>query len=101
VRTDKEESAQYVAMQELSYADIEPAVYEEPRTPPDQQEASSLLLSDSPVLSLNDLLSFAYQISQAMDFLSSRNVGPIPRPPIAQGFSALERGWMTRPEPSS
>ncbi|XP_018517468.1 platelet-derived growth factor receptor beta isoform X2 [Lates calcarifer] len=70
---NKEESAQYVAMQELRYADIEPAVYETPYTPPDQQEASSLLLSDSPVLSLNDLLSFAHQISQAMDFLSSRN----------------------------
>ncbi|XP_044227141.1 platelet-derived growth factor receptor beta-like isoform X1 [Thunnus albacares] len=70
---NKEESVQYVAMQELSYADIEPAVYETPYTSPDQQEASSLLLSDSPLLSLNDLLSFSYQISQAMDFLSSRN----------------------------
>ncbi|XP_040907252.1 platelet-derived growth factor receptor beta-like isoform X2 [Toxotes jaculatrix] len=68
-----EESAQYVAMQQLSYADIEPVVYETPYTPPDQQEASSVLLSDSPVLSLGDLLSFSYQVSQAMDFLSSRN----------------------------
>lgn len=40
----------------------------------DQQEASSLLLSDSPLLSLNDLISFSYQIVQAMDFLSSRKV---------------------------
>ncbi|XP_023283929.1 platelet-derived growth factor receptor beta-like [Seriola lalandi dorsalis] len=70
---NKEESAQYVAMKELSYADIEPAVYETPYIAPDQQEASSLLLSDSPLLSLNDLLSFSYQISQAMDFLCSRN----------------------------
>ncbi|KAK2882351.1 platelet-derived growth factor receptor beta-like isoform X1 [Channa argus] len=70
---NKEESAQYVAMQELSYADIEPTVYEAPYSPTDQQAASSLLLSDSPQLSLNDLLSFSYQISQAMDFLSSRN----------------------------
>lgn len=31
---NKEESAQYVAMQELRYADIEPAVYETPYTPP-------------------------------------------------------------------
>ncbi|XP_005949327.2 platelet-derived growth factor receptor beta [Haplochromis burtoni] len=69
---NKEESAQYVAMKELSYADIEPAVYETPYTPADQQEASSLLLSDSPLLSLNDLISFSYQIVQAMDFLSSR-----------------------------
>lgn len=30
---NKEESAQYVAMKELSYADIEPAVYETPYTP--------------------------------------------------------------------
>ncbi|KAG8008354.1 Platelet-derived growth factor receptor beta [Nibea albiflora] len=66
------ESAQYVAMKELSYADIEPAVYETPYTPPDQQEAS-LLLSDSPLLTLNDLLSFSFQVSQAMDFLSNRN----------------------------
>ncbi|KAF0022896.1 hypothetical protein F2P81_024877 [Scophthalmus maximus] len=69
----KEEAAQYVAMKELSCADIEPALYETPCTPADQQEASSLLLSDSPLLNLRDLLSFSYQISQAMDFLSSRN----------------------------
>ncbi|XP_078028845.1 platelet-derived growth factor receptor beta-like isoform X2 [Epinephelus lanceolatus] len=70
---NKEESVQYVAMKELSYANIEPAVYETPYTPTDQKEALAVLLSDSPVLSLNDLLSFSYQISQAMDFLSSRN----------------------------
>lgn len=70
---NKQESVQYVAMQELSYADIEPAVYETPYTPTDQQETSPLLLSDSPVLSLKDLLGFSYQVSQAMDFLSSRN----------------------------
>ncbi|XP_040006947.1 platelet-derived growth factor receptor beta-like [Xiphias gladius] len=70
---NKEESAQYVAMQKLNYAITEATVYETPYTPPDQQEASPLLLSDSPLLSLNDLLSFSYQISQAMDFFSSRN----------------------------
>ncbi|XP_026166134.1 platelet-derived growth factor receptor beta-like isoform X2 [Mastacembelus armatus] len=70
---NKEERVHYVTMQELSYADIEPVVYEAPYTPPDGQEASSLLLSDSSHLSLNDLLSFSYQIAQAMDFLSSRN----------------------------
>ncbi|XP_020510949.3 platelet-derived growth factor receptor beta-like isoform X1 [Labrus bergylta] len=69
---NKEENAQYVAMKELSYADIEPAVYETPYPPPDQKEAP-LVLFDSPHLSLNDLLSFSYQTSQAMDFLSSRN----------------------------
>ncbi|XP_042338233.1 platelet-derived growth factor receptor beta-like, partial [Plectropomus leopardus] len=70
---NKEESIQYVAMKELSYADIEPVVYETPYTAADRQEASPVLLSDSSVLSLSDLLSFSYQVSQAMDFLSSRN----------------------------
>ncbi|XP_074528109.1 platelet-derived growth factor receptor beta-like isoform X2 [Halichoeres trimaculatus] len=69
---NKEDSSQYVAMKELNYAQIEPAVYETPQTAPDQQE-TTLLLSDSPVLGLKDLLSFSYQISNAMDFLSSRN----------------------------
>uniref|UniRef100_UPI003AAA5F97 platelet-derived growth factor receptor beta-like n=1 Tax=Centroberyx gerrardi TaxID=166262 RepID=UPI003AAA5F97 len=69
---NKEEAVQYVAMQELSYADIEPAVYETPYTPQDQQGAA-LLLSESPLLSLQDLLGFSYQAAQAMDFLSSRN----------------------------
>ncbi|XP_060941738.1 platelet-derived growth factor receptor beta-like [Limanda limanda] len=49
-----------------SDAHIELAPDESPHAAPDQQEASSLL-------SLNDLLSFSYQISQAMDFLSTRN----------------------------
>uniref|UniRef100_A0A8C2Z0L1 receptor protein-tyrosine kinase n=1 Tax=Cyclopterus lumpus TaxID=8103 RepID=A0A8C2Z0L1_CYCLU len=65
----KEDSVQYVAMKELSSADIQPPVYKTPYTP---QETPSLLLSDSPLLSLTDLLSFSYQVSQAMDFLSSR-----------------------------
>ncbi|XP_041807993.1 platelet-derived growth factor receptor beta-like [Chelmon rostratus] len=69
---NKAESVQYVAMKELSYADIEPAVYETACTPPGQQEAS-LLLSDSPRLTLTDLLSFSFQVAQAMDFLSTRN----------------------------
>lgn len=97
---NKEESVEYVTMTKLSYADIEPAVYETPYTPAgearpsvrpsvclpavsnhlschslsDQQEAM-LLLSDSPFLTLHDLLSFSFQVAQAMSFLSSRNVG--------------------------
>uniref|UniRef100_A0A3Q0T1L3 receptor protein-tyrosine kinase n=1 Tax=Amphilophus citrinellus TaxID=61819 RepID=A0A3Q0T1L3_AMPCI len=67
---NNKEGSQYVAMKELSYADIKPAIYETPYTPADQQEA--LLLSDSPVLCLSDLIGFSYQVSQAMDFLSSR-----------------------------
>ncbi|XP_029304869.1 platelet-derived growth factor receptor beta-like isoform X3 [Cottoperca gobio] len=70
---NKEESVHYVAMKELSYADIEPAVYEAPYTAAGQQEAPSVVLSDSPLLTLSDLLSFSFQISQAMDFLSFRN----------------------------
>ncbi|XP_068436082.1 platelet-derived growth factor receptor beta-like isoform X2 [Clinocottus analis] len=67
---NQEDSVQYVAVEELS---IEPAVDETPRTPTgSQQEASSILLSSSPLLSLMDLLSFSYQVSQAMDFLSRR-----------------------------
>lgn len=69
---NKEESVQYVAMKELNYADIEPAVYETPDTPADHQEAPALLLDDSPLLSLRDLLGFCFQVSQAMNFLSSR-----------------------------
>ncbi|KAM7373801.1 hypothetical protein PAMP_006504 [Pampus punctatissimus] len=68
---NKDESVQYASMQEHSHADIEPAVYETPYIPQDPQELPSLLHSDSP-LSLNDLLSFSYQVSQAMDFLSSK-----------------------------
>ncbi|KAM3602102.1 uncharacterized protein V6R79_024362 [Siganus canaliculatus] len=69
---NQEDGVQYVAMKELSCADVEPALYETPCTPADQQEAS-FLLSDSPLLTLNDLLSFCFQICQAMDFLSTRN----------------------------
>uniref|UniRef100_A0A3Q3XB02 receptor protein-tyrosine kinase n=1 Tax=Mola mola TaxID=94237 RepID=A0A3Q3XB02_MOLML len=71
---NKEERIQYVTMKELSYADIEPAVYETPYTPTaENQQEASLLLHDSPLLTLHDLLSFSFQVSQAMDFLSSRN----------------------------
>ncbi|XP_041863681.1 platelet-derived growth factor receptor beta-like isoform X4 [Melanotaenia boesemani] len=69
---NKEESVQYVAMKELSHAAIKPAVYETAHIPADQQEASSLLLNDSPLLTHNDLISFSFQISQAMEFLSFR-----------------------------
>ncbi|KAM9788926.1 platelet-derived growth factor receptor beta-like [Neosynchiropus ocellatus] len=70
---NKQDSSQYVTMKELSYTDIEPAVYETPCAPADQQEDSTYLLHDSNILSLDDLLSFSYQISQAMDFLSTRS----------------------------
>ncbi|XP_061596461.1 platelet-derived growth factor receptor beta-like [Cololabis saira] len=69
---NKDNGGQYVAMKELSDTPIEATVYEVPHTLPDQQEATPLLLSNSPVLILNDLISFSFQICEAMDFLSSR-----------------------------
>ncbi|KAM4544457.1 platelet-derived growth factor receptor beta-like isoform 3-T4 [Odontesthes bonariensis] len=69
---NKEEGGQSVAMKELSYVDIEPAVCETSQLTADHQEAASLLLSDSPLLILSDLVSFSFQIAQAMNFLSSR-----------------------------
>ncbi|XP_055370454.1 platelet-derived growth factor receptor beta-like isoform X3 [Betta splendens] len=66
---NKEKSLQYVAMHQLNHAKIESAVYEASCISPDQQKTSSPLFNDSSQLSLNDLLSFSYQISQAMDFL--------------------------------
>ncbi|XP_076026616.1 platelet-derived growth factor receptor beta-like isoform X2 [Genypterus blacodes] len=61
----------YVAMKELSCGDIEAGVYES--TQSDQQGEPTVLLCDSPLLSLHDLFSFSFQVAQAMDFLSSRN----------------------------
>ncbi|KAM6907779.1 platelet-derived growth factor receptor beta-like [Xenentodon cancila] len=69
---NKGDSGHYVTMKDLSDAPIKTTVYKVPHTPPDQQEATPLLLSNSPLLLLNDLISFSFQICQAMDFLSSR-----------------------------
>ncbi|XP_033996356.1 LOW QUALITY PROTEIN: platelet-derived growth factor receptor beta-like [Trematomus bernacchii] len=70
---DMTSETQYVTVKELSPAHIQPAEYEELCTPAGQQEAPQPL-SAAPPLSLMDLLSFSFQIAQAMDFLSSRNV---------------------------
>ncbi|XP_035989100.1 platelet-derived growth factor receptor beta isoform X2 [Fundulus heteroclitus] len=61
---NKDESGRCVPLTELR--DTTPAV--------DHQVATSLLLSDGPLLTLQELLSFSFQIAQAMDFLSSRKV---------------------------
>ncbi|KAM4620445.1 platelet-derived growth factor receptor beta-like isoform 2-T2 [Polymixia lowei] len=75
---NKEEAGQYVAMETLgdpiSYAEIQPALYETPNPQQDQQDEGCVLsLSESPLLGLQDLLSFSYQVAQGMDFLSSKN----------------------------
>uniref|UniRef100_A0A3P8V7S1 receptor protein-tyrosine kinase n=1 Tax=Cynoglossus semilaevis TaxID=244447 RepID=A0A3P8V7S1_CYNSE len=66
----EEKNTQYVAMKTINSTQIEPTVYE---TPYPSLDETFLLLDDSSALSHNDLLSFSYQIAQAMDFLSSKN----------------------------
>ncbi|XP_037830390.1 platelet-derived growth factor receptor beta [Kryptolebias marmoratus] len=61
---NKVDRSQNVALKELRNADVDPET-----SPTDQ--ASSLLPSDSSALTLSDLMSFSFQIAQAMDFLSS------------------------------
>ncbi|XP_041750373.1 platelet-derived growth factor receptor beta [Coregonus clupeaformis] len=80
----KEDSLNYVPMQELSdnikYADIEPSVYETPYHQDNnyqrqgQERADvALSISDSPILSYTDLVGFSYQVAKGMDFLASKN----------------------------
>lgn len=68
---NKDESVQYVTMKECNDQE-EPLLYETLCSTTDQQVVPPLL-SDSTVLTPEDLLGFSYQVSQAMDFLSSRN----------------------------
>ncbi|KAJ4919404.1 hypothetical protein JOQ06_000089 [Pogonophryne albipinna] len=88
---DMTSETQYVAMKELSPAHIQPAEYEELCTPAGQQEGPPPL-SDAPPLSLMDLLSFSFQIAQAMDFLSSRNT---PGGDFRAGTPGGDSGWGT------
>lgn len=74
----KEESLHYVPMQELAdnikYADIQPSIYEAPYQQQGQEGGvDSLSLSDSPLLSYQDLVGFSYQVSKGMEFLASKN----------------------------
>ncbi|KAM4726664.1 platelet-derived growth factor receptor beta-like isoform 1-T2 [Anableps anableps] len=59
---NKDERGRYVPLKELR----------DPEQETDHQEVISLLFSDSPFLALKDLVSFSFQVAQAMDFLSSR-----------------------------
>uniref|UniRef100_A0A674D1Z3 receptor protein-tyrosine kinase n=1 Tax=Salmo trutta TaxID=8032 RepID=A0A674D1Z3_SALTR len=80
----KEESLNYVPMQELSdnikYADIEPSVNETPYHQDNNYQGQGqeradvpLSISDSPILSYTDLVGFSYQVAKGMDFLASKN----------------------------
>nr|XP_061817623.1 platelet-derived growth factor receptor beta-like [Nerophis lumbriciformis] len=73
--TKREADGGYMDMNKQEGGDVHEItdVSENVRMLPDQQEAASVLFSDSPVLGPNNLLSFSYQVACGMNFLSSRN----------------------------
>ncbi|KAK0150297.1 Platelet-derived growth factor receptor beta [Merluccius polli] len=98
----KDEPSLYVPMQEqmdnIKYADIQPSPYESPYQQDlyQQQGGSSLdstmVISDSPTLTHDDLLGFSYQVAKGMEFLASKNLF----------YSALKRGYrMNKPAHAS